>query len=326
MKSPIKVVVTGAAGRIANSILPRICHGDGFGFDQPIDLVLLDIAPALKVLNGVIMELQDCSFPLLRGIEASADPMVAFKDADFALMLASCPYQPGMMRLDFLTRNKAIFKEQGIAINAVAKKTIKVLVVGNPANTNCLVLAAHAPSIPRKNFCALTRLDHNRAISQLCFQAKCTPADISGSICIFGNHSSTMVTFTEDGTIKGKPVADVVGKEFLVSQFEPRIQERGYAIISEKGSPSVFSAASAAIDCIHDWMVGTDRVVSMAVASSGKYGIPEGVFYSFPCVCKGGEWEIVDLKVDPTRNPELNTKLQKSYEELVSEAKMAGIY
>ncbi|GKT27732.1 Malate dehydrogenase [Aduncisulcus paluster] len=327
MKDPIKVVVTGAAGRIANNILPRICHGDAFGSNQPVILSLLDITPALPVLKGIVMELEDCCFPLITSIETSDDPKVALKDADFALMLASYPFRPGMERVDLLIKNKAIFKQQGIALDTVAKKTVKVLVVGNPANTNCLVLSEHAPSIPKENFCALTRLDHNRAVSLLAARAGCTVRDIDGPVCIFGNHSSTMAVYAHSATVKGKKIQDVVEKDFFSREFEPLVQVRGGAIIKAKGTPSVFSAAAAIIDCIHDWMVGSEgRIVSMAVASSGKYGIPEGVFFSVPCKCEDGKYEVVDLDIDPSYKEEFEAKLQKSYQELISEAKLAEIY
>ncbi|GKT34668.1 Malate dehydrogenase [Aduncisulcus paluster] len=296
MKDPVRVVVTGAAGQIGYSILPRISKGDAFGPDQPVILMLLEITPALTALKGVEMELIDCAFPLLHGIVCTDDPMVAFKDADYAFLVGAFPRKAGMVRADLLAKNAGIFKVQGAAIEKVAKKTFKALVVGNPANTNCLILAEHAPSIPRKNFCAMTRLDHNRTIGQLATRAGCTPSDVEG-VCVFGNHSASMVPFIEAATIKGKPVREVIGDdEWIAGEFIKTIKTRGGAIIKARGLSSACSAANAAIDCMHDWICGSDgKIVSMAIMSSGKYGVPEGVFYSVPCKCKDGEWEVVEL-------------------------------
>lgn len=294
MKAPVRVAVTGAAGQISYSLLFRIASGDMLGKDQPVILQLLEITPALGALSGVAMELDDCAFPLLAGIVQTDDPEVAFKDADYALLVGARPRGPGMERKDLLEANAAIFSVQGKAINKVASRDIRVLVVGNPANTNALIAQRNAPDINPRQFTAMTRLDHNRAIAQLAAKTNSTVNDIQ-KMTIWGNHSSTQYPDLHHATVKGKTAIDLVAQDWYEKTYIPEVQQRGAAIIKARGASSAASAASSAIDHMRTWAMGTAEGdwVSMAVYSDGSYGISEGLIYSFPCVCKNGDWEIV---------------------------------
>ncbi len=294
MKSPVRVTITGAAGQIGYQLAFRIASGQMLGSDQPVILQLLEIPPALPALNGVVMELDDCAFPTLAGVVATDDPNVAFKDADYALLVGARPRGPGMERNDLLEANAAIFSVQGKAINDHASRDIKVLVVGNPANTNALIASSNAPDIPAANFTAMTRLDHNRAMAQLAAKTDSHVNDIEGLI-IWGNHSATQYPDIHHATVGGDAAASLVDEKWLVDDFIPTVQQRGAAIIKARGASSAASAASAAIDHIHDWALGTgDKWVSMAVPSDGSYGIEPGVIYSYPVRCDGGSYTIVD--------------------------------
>ncbi len=294
MKSPVRVTVTGAAGQISYGLLFRIASGDMLGPDQPVILQLLEIPPAINALNGVVMELDDCAFPLLKGIVATDDPNVAFKDSDFALLVGAMPRKKGMERKDLLTANSKIFSVQGKAINEHAKKDIRVLVVGNPANTNALITMANAPTIKHGNITAMTRLDHNRAISQLATQTGADSTAIT-KMTIWGNHSATQYPDISQTQIDGKPATDAVEDAWYKETFIPTVQKRGAAIIEARGLSSAASAANAAIDHMRTWVMGTDGDdwVSMGIPSDGSYGITEGLIYSFPVTCKDGEYEIV---------------------------------
>ena len=294
MKQPVRVVVTGAAGQIGYSLIFRIAAGEMLGKDQPIILQLLEITPALKNLAGVVMELNDCAFPTLAGIVATDDPNVAFKDADYALLVGARPRGPGMERKDLLEANSAIFSVQGRAIDQHASRNIKVLVVGNPANTNSLIAQKNAPSINPAQFTAMTRLDHNRALSQLAEKTGTHTTQIKNMI-IWGNHSATQYPDIHHCLVDGKPATSLVDVDWVKSNFIPTVQKRGAAIIEARGLSSAASAASAAIDHMHSWALGTAEgdFVSMGIPSDGSYGIEPGVIYSYPCVCKDGKYEIV---------------------------------
>jgi malate dehydrogenase len=294
MKQPVRVVVTGAAGQIGYSLIFRIAAGEMLGKDQPIILQLLEITPALKNLAGVVMELNDCAFPTLAGIVATDDPNVAFKDADYALLVGARPRGPGMERKDLLEANSAIFSVQGRAIDQHASRNIKVLVVGNPANTNSLIAQKNAPSINPAQFTAMTRLDHNRALSQLAEKTGTHTTQISKMI-IWGNHSATQYPDIHHCLVDGKAATSLVDVDWVKSNFIPTVQKRGAAIIEARGLSSAASAASAAIDHMHSWALGTTEgdFVSMGIPSDGSYGIAPGVIYSYPCVCKDGKYEIV---------------------------------
>jgi len=300
MKQPVRVTVTGAAGQIGYALLFRIAAGNMLGNDQPVILQLLDITPALGALNGVKMELDDCAFPLLAGVVCTDDPKVAFKDADYALLVGARPRGPGMERKDLLEANAAIFSVQGKAIAETASRNIKVLVVGNPANTNALIAQRNAAGIDPKNFTAMTRLDHNRAMSQLAEKTGTTVNDVT-NMTIWGNHSSTQYPDLFHAKVKGKTAIDLVDQSWYKETFIPTVQQRGAAVIAARGSSSAASAANAAIDHMRTWALGTegDNWVSMGVHSDGSYGIAEGLIYSFPVRCKGGKWEIVQgLSID----------------------------
>jgi malate dehydrogenase len=298
-KKPVRVAVTGAAGQIGYQLIFRIAAGDMLGPKQPIILQLLEVTPALPMLNGVVMELNDCAFPLLAGIVATDSAEAAFKDADYALLVGARPRGPGMERKDLLTENAKIFSVQGKALNATAKKNVKVLVVGNPANTNALIAAENAPRIPRKNFTAMMRLDHNRAMGQLAAKTGKHVTDIK-RMTVWGNHSSTQYPDINACTVKGKAAVKLVDEAWFANDFIPTIQQRGAAIIKARGASSAASAASAAIDHMRDWALGTAKGdwVSMAVASDGSYGIKKGIMYGYPVTCSKGQWKIVKgLKV-----------------------------
>ena len=295
MKQPLRVAVTGAAGNISYAMLFRIASGEMLGKDQPVILQLLEIAPALDALKGVVMELEDCAFPLLAGIVQTDDATVAFKDVDYALLVGSRPRGPGMERKDLLEANAAIFSAQGKALNDVASRDVKVLVVGNPDNTNALIAQRNAPDLDPRNFTAMTRLDHNRAMAQLAEKTDSTVNDIK-NMTIWGNHSSTQYPDLTSATVNGKPALDLVDREWYEATYIPEVQQRGAAIIKARGASSAASAANAAIAHVRTWALGTDENdwVSMGVYSNGEYGIAEGLIYSFPVTCKNGDWSIVD--------------------------------
>ena len=295
MKQPLRVAVTGAAGNISYAMLFRIASGEMLGKDQPVILQLLEITPALDALKGVVMELEDCAFPLLADIVQTDDATVAFKDVDYALLVGARPRGPGMERKDLLEANAAIFSAQGKALNDVASRDVKVLVVGNPANTNALIAQRNAPDLDPRNFTAMTRLDHNRAIAQLAGKTDSTVNDVKKMI-IWGNHSSTQYPDLTAATVNGKPALDLVDRDLYENTYIPEVQQRGAAIIKARGASSAASAANAAIAHMRTWALGSDENdwVSMGVYSNGEYGIAEGLIYSFPVTCKNGDWSIVD--------------------------------
>ncbi len=294
-KKPIRVAVTGAAGQIGYSLLFRIAAGEMLGGDQPVILQLVDIPPAMKAVSGVMMELEDCAFPLLAGMEASDNPTVGFKDSDVALLVGARPRGKGMLRKDLLEANGAIFTGQGKALSDVASRGVKVLVVGNPANTNSYIAMKNAPDLDSSCFSAMVRLDQNRAISQVASKTGRPVTDIK-KVTIWGNHSATQYPDLFNAQIDGKSVASLINDQaWIENDFIPTVQQRGKAIIDARGLSSAASAANAAIDHIRDWHLGTgdDDWASMAVPSDGSYGIPEGIIYGFPCSCRGGNWAIV---------------------------------
>jgi len=291
MKNPVRVTVTGAAGQIGYALLFRIASGDMLGKDQPVILQLLEITPALGALKGVCMELDDCAFPLLKGIVQTDDPNVAFKDTDYAMLVGSRPRSKGMERKDLLEANAAIFSVQGKALNTSASRKVKVLVVGNPANTNCLIAQRNAPDLDPRNFTAMTRLDHNRALAQLAQKTGKHTTDVVGA-CIWGNHSATQFPDLHHATVSGKAALSLVDQDWYTTTFIPTVQQRGAAIIEARGASSAASAANAAIDHMHDWALGSNGVVSMGIYSDGSYGIQKGLIYSFPVKCSGGDWKI----------------------------------
>ncbi len=292
MTAPIRVTITGAAGQIGYALAFRIASGAMLGPEQPVALQLLEIPPAMDALRGVVMEIDDCAFPLLRAVVATDDPNVAFKDADVALLVGARPRGPGMERSDLLTANAAIFSAQGQALNHHASRDVKVLVVGNPANTNCLIAQRNAPDLNPRNFTAMTRLDHNRALAQLSAKAGVPVTEIEG-LAIWGNHSPTMYPDLHHASVGGRPALERVDMAWVRDEFLPTVQKRGAAIIAARGASSAASAASAAIDHMRDWTRGSLGVVSMAVPSDGRYGIAEGLVFSFPVVCANGDWRIV---------------------------------
>jgi malate dehydrogenase len=318
-KAPMRVAVTGAAGQIGYSLLFRIANGDLLGKDQPVILQLLEIPDekAQKALAGVMMELEDCAFPLLAGVSAHSDPMTAFKDIDVALLVGARPRGPGMERKDLLSANAQIFTAQGKALNAVAKKTVKVLVVGNPANTNAYIAMKSAPDIPAKNFTAMLRLDHNRALSQLANKLNKPVANIE-KLVVWGNHSPTMYPDYRFATVAGTSVKDSINDAaWNKDVFIPTVGKRGAAIIDARGLSSAASAANAAIDHMHDWVLGTNgKWVTMGIASKGEYGIPAEVIYGFPVVCENGEYKMIEgLEIDEFSRERMNHTLNELLEE-----------
>lgn len=317
MKAPVRVAITGAAGQISYSLLFRIAAGQMLGEDQPVILQLLEITPALNALKGVAMELDDCAFPLLAGIVQTDDANVAFKDADYALLVGARPRGPGMERKDLLEANAAIFSVQGKAINAVASRDIKVLVVGNPANTNAVITQRNAPDIDPRNFTAMTRLDHNRAMTQLGQKTNTSINDIT-KVLIWGNHSATQYPDIHNALVDGKPAMDLIDQAWYESDFIPTVQKRGAAIIDARGASSAASAANAAINHVRTWVLGTPEGdwTSMGVYSDGSYGIQKGLIYSFPCVCKNGDWEIVQgLEINDFSRGKMSATEQELAEE-----------
>ncbi|MFL6674610.1 MAG: malate dehydrogenase [Massilia sp.] len=318
-KTPMRVAVTGAAGQIGYSLLFRIANGDMLGKDQPVILQLLEIdnEKAQKALKGVMMELDDCAFPLLAGMTAHADPMTAFKDVDVALLVGARPRGPGMERKDLLEANAQIFTVQGKALDAVASRNVKVLVVGNPANTNAYIAMKSAPSLPAKNFTAMLRLDHNRALSQVAQKTGKPVASIE-KLAVWGNHSPTMYADYRFATIDGKPVKDMINDDVWNRDvFLPTVGKRGAAIIEARGASSAASAASAAIDHVRDWVLGTNgKWTTMGIPSDGSYGIPEGVMFGFPVTTENGEYKIVQgLAIDAFSQERINLTLKELEEE-----------
>lgn len=300
MKQPVRVAITGAAGQIGYQLCFRIAAGDMLGPDQPIILQLLEITPALGALEGVVMELKDSALPLLQDVVYTDDANVAFKDTDYALLVGAKPRGPGMERGDLLTENGKIFGPQGVAMNTHSSRDIKVLVVGNPANTNALIAKASAPDLNQRNFTAMTRLDHNRAMAQLADKTGIHHSSIN-KMLVWGNHSSTQYPDINFAQAEGQSAKSLVDQEWYVDTFIPTVQQRGAAIIKARGASSAASAASAAIDHMRNWALGTAEGdwVSMAVPSDGSYGIEPGIIYSFPCVCSDGEYQIVQgLEID----------------------------
>jgi malate dehydrogenase len=300
VSKPVRVTVTGAAGQIGYSIVFRIASGQLLGPDQPVDLRLLEISPAMGALEGVAMELIDCAFPLLAGLDLHDHPADAFDGTNVALLVGSRPRTKGMERAELLSANGEIFTVQGKALNDVAAPDVKVLVVGNPANTNCLIAMNNAPGIPRERFTSMMRLDHNRAIAQLATKLAVPVTDVS-RMGVWGNHSPTMYPNLVHAQVGGRRATDVVDDQaWIEGDFLPNVGKRGAAIIEARGASSAASAANAAIDHMRDWVAGTDgEWVSMGVASDGSYGIPEGLITGFPCTCAGGEWSIVEgLEID----------------------------
>jgi len=300
MNKPVRVAVTGAAGQISYAMLFRIAAGDMLGSDQPVILQLLEIPPAMDVLQGVVMELDDCAFPLLHGVVTSDDPATAFADVDFAMLVGARPRGPGMERKDLLTENARIFSVQGAALNESASRDVRILVVGNPANTNALIASANAPDLDAAQFTAMTRLDHNRAISQLAEKTGAATTDIS-RVTIWGNHSATQYPDIHHAMIAGKGAVDLVDEAWMTDDFIPTVQQRGAAIIKARGASSAASAAGAAIDHMCTWVQGTPENdwVSMAIPSAGDYGIEAGLIYSFPVTCSGGQYTVVrDLAIN----------------------------
>jgi len=302
MKAPVRVTVTGPAGNIGYATIFRIAAGEMLGPDQPVILQLLEIPPTLPALQGVGMELEDCAFPLLHDIILTDDPAVGFKDTDYALLIGAKPRGKGMERKDLITENAKIFAIQGKAINDYASRDVKVLVVGNPANTNALIAAANAPDLDPKQFTAMTRLDHNRAKAQLANKTGALVADIK-RMTVWGNHSLTQYPDISNCLVNGVPAFDRVNRDWALEEMVPRVQKRGAEVIEARGSSSAASAGDAAIDHIHDWALGTPEGdwVSMSIPSDGSYGVAKGIVFSFPVTCKDGNYEIVQgLELDDT--------------------------
>ena len=317
MKAPLNVAITGAAGQIGYALAFRVASGALLGPDQPVNLHLLEITPALKALNGVVMELADCAFPGLNRVIATDDARVAFRDCHVALLVGARPRGPGMERKDLLLANAQIFSAQGKALNEAADRNVKVLVVGNPANTNSLIARANAKDLNPRNFTAMTRLDHNRALSQLAEKTGGHVRDVR-RMTIWGNHSSTQYPDINHALVGGKPARSLVDAAWVEQTFIPVVQQRGAAIIKARGASSAASAASAAIDHIHTWVHGTPEGdwVSMSVPSDGSYGIPEGVIYSYPVTTKNGEYQIVQgLSIDEFSRKRMDASLAELHEE-----------
>lgn len=317
MKKPVKITITGAAGHIGYALAFRVASGQMFGAEQPVILRLLEIPQALSALQGVGMELEDCALPLLHDIVLTDDPSIAFREADYAILIGARPRSKGMERNDLISENAKIFSTQGRAINEHASANIRVLVVGNPANTNALIASANAPDIDRRHFTAMTRLDHNRALGRLANKTNTLVADIT-RMSIWGNHSMTQYPDISHCLINNKPALDFVSRDWAIDHFIPRIQRRGAEIIEARGLSSAASAADAVVNHVRDWALGTPEAdwVSMSVASDGSYGIDEGVVFSFPVTCRDGEYSIVQgLELDAFSR----SRLEQSRNELLSE-------
>jgi malate dehydrogenase len=318
MADPVKVTVTGAAGQIGYAILFRIASGQMLGPQTPVQLKLLEIPDAVKAAEGIAMELADCSFPLLAGVDIHDEPRAAFDGCSVALLIGARPRTKGMERSDLLEANGGIFKPQGEAINEGAADDIKVLVVGNPANTNCLIAMSHAPDVPRERFTAMTRLDHNRAIGQLASKLGVPVTEVT-RMTIWGNHSTTQYPDLVHARVGGRSAWDAVDDQaWIADEFIPRVAKRGAEIIEARGSSSAASAANAAIDHVRDWALGTpdDDWVSMSVASDGSYGVEEGLVSGFPCTCSGGEWKLVEgLEIDDFSRQRIDSSVGELKEE-----------
>jgi malate dehydrogenase len=326
MKSPVRVTVTGAAGQIGYALLFRIASGAMLGDNQPVILQLLDITPAMEALEGVRMELDDCAFPLLAGITCTDDPNVAFAGSDYALLVGARPRGPGMERKDLLEANAAIFSVQGKALNDHASRDVKVLVVGNPANTNALITQRNAPDLDPRNFTAMTRLDHNRAMTQLAQKTGVTVNDVS-HMTIWGNHSATQYPDLYNARVNDTAAMELTDQAWLEEHFIPTVQQRGAAIIKARGASSAASAANAAIGHMRSWALGTPAGdwVSMGVYSDGSYGIPEGLIYSFPCTCNAGDWAIVrDVEVNDFSRSKMDATAAELSEERDAVAHLLG--
>ncbi|MFO1506444.1 MAG: malate dehydrogenase [Lysobacterales bacterium] len=326
MKPPVRVAVTGAAGQIGYALLFRIAAGDMLGPDQPVVLHLLEITPALPALHGVVMELDDCAFPLLAGVVATDNADVAFKDVDYALLVGARPRGPGMERKDLLSANGAIFGPQGKALNAHAKRDVKVLVVGNPANTNALIAQANAPDLDPKCFTAMVRLDHNRAKALLAAKVGAHNRDVR-RVIIWGNHSSTQYPDIHHATVAGKPALSLVDQPWYENEFIPTVQQRGAAIIKARGASSAASAANAAIGHVRSWTLGTTEGdwVSMGIPSDGSYGVAPGVIYGYPVTCTGGKYEIVQgLEINAFSRARLNATDKELREERAAIERLLG--
>ena len=325
--APVNITVTGAAGNIGYALLFRIASGALLGPDQRVNLRLLEIPPAVKAAEGTAMELFDSAFPTLGSVDIFDDPKAAFEGANIAFLVGSMPRKAGMERADLLSANGGIFGPQGEALNAGAADDIKVLVVGNPANTNALIAASHAPDIPSSRFTAMTRLDHNRALAQLATKAGCHVTDID-QVTVWGNHSTTQYPDLTQATVKGAPVTDILAdRAWVEDDFIPTVAKRGAAIIDARGASSAASAASAAIDHVHDWVLGTSGSwTSSSVMSDGSYGVPEGIISSFPCTSENGEWKIVQgLEIDDFSRGKIDASAAELVEEKNTVASMGLI-
>ena len=316
MSNPVRVTVTGAAGQIGYSLLFRIASGQMLGPEEPVDLRLLEIPPAMGALEGVAMEIVDCAFPLLAGMDLHDNPEDAFDGVNIALLVGSRPRTKGMERAELLSENGKIFTAQGRALNEKAAPDVKVLVVGNPANTNCLIAMNNAPDIPRERFTSMMRLDHNRAVAQLATKVQASVSDVS-KMGVWGNHSPTMYPDLFHAEVKGEQAATVVDdQEWIEQNFLPNVGKRGAAIIEARGASSAASAANAAIDHVRDWVSGTSDWVSMGVVSDGSYGVPEGLISGFPCTCAGGEWSIVQgLDIDDFSRSKIDASIAELSDE-----------
>jgi malate dehydrogenase len=326
MKNPVRIAITGAAGQIGYQLCFRIAGGDMLGADQPVILHLIEIPPAMDALAGVCMELDDCAFPLLEGTVPTADYDEGFAAVDYAILVGAKPRGKGMERKDLLAENGKIFGPQGRAINDRASRDVRVLVVGNPANTNCLIAASHAPDLDRRQFTSMTRLDHNRSKAQLAAKTGSHVNDVR-RVAVWGNHSSTQFPDLSLATVQGQPALDLVEASWYRETFIPTVQKRGAAIIEARGASSAASAASAAMDHMRSWALGTvaGDWVSMSVPTDGSYGIAEGVFYSFPCTCADGDWSIVqDLERDDFSRERMEATDRELREERQAVAELLG--
>jgi malate dehydrogenase len=326
MNKPVRVAVTGAAGQIAYSLLFRIAAGEMLGRDQPVILQLLEITPALKALNGVVMELEDCAYPLVHGMVASDDANVAFRDADYALLVGAKPRGPGMERSDLLQQNGGIFKVQGRALNAHAGRGVKVLVVGNPANTNALTAMRNAPDLDPRQFTAMTRLDHNRAVAQLATRTGAAVNEVK-RVAIWGNHSTTQYPDLHHATVRGQPALAQVDRAWYETQYIPRVAKRGAEIIDARGASSAASAANAALEHMRDWALGTPEGdwTSMGIPSDGSYGIGEGLVYSYPVTARNGSYRIVaGLDINEFSRAKMTATQKELEEERAAVASLTG--
>jgi malate dehydrogenase len=326
MTAPTRVAVTGAAGQIGYSLIFRVAAGELLGPDRPVSLHLLEITPALQALQGVVMELRDCAYPLLHDVVATDQPEEAFDGIDVGLLVGARPRSKGMERKDLLRENAKIFSVQGKALDRKASRDVRVLVVGNPANTNALIAASNAPSLDRRQFTAMTRLDHNRALSQLAGKTGSHVNDLR-RMTVWGNHSATQYPDLRFATVKGRPAPELVDHDWVATQFIPTVQQRGAAIIEARGASSAASAANAAIGHVHDWILGTPEGdwVSMAVPSDGSYGVREGVVYSYPVTCRGGQWSIVQgLDIDDFSRQRMKATEGELFEEREGVAELLG--